>query len=457
MKLVKQKAKQRTDFFSRLTNFSLQWGIVAIFVVAPFYAPLTVWLASHVQHFDFLKIWKEIALTALGVILLIFSVAHYKQIKSLFRDKLFLSFFMYICLTLVVGAFDLLSGRVARDAVIYGLLINVRLIGFFALTFLSVVFKELHLRFSWRKLVFIPAGLVIIFGLLQLTVLPKDVLTHIGYSKNTIVPYQTVDNRPDFVRVQSTLRGPNPLGAYLTLIIILATCSLLADKKARHRKQWALFIIAAGVVLFGTYSRSAWVGLALGFATILFARYRQKFSRGFLIACTVLGVVAFGTLFGLRHNYAVENVLFHSSQRSSSAESSNEQRTRGLEGGSRDVLNQPLGGGIGSAGPASRRNVGKPARIAENYFLQIGQEVGIIGLGLFLVINIILLARFWDQRTTVLGLGMLASLVGLTFINFVSHAWTDDTLAYVWWGLAGIALAQPVILNKKRKQNEMRT
>ena len=23
----------------------------------------------------------------------------------------------------------------------------------------------------------------------------------------------------------------------------------------------------------------------------------------------------------------------------------------------------------------------------------------------------------------------------------LSHAWTDDTLAYVWWGLAGIAMA----------------
>jgi len=37
---------------------------------------------------------------------------------------------------------------------------------------------------------------------------------------------------------------------------------------------------------------------------------------------------------------------------------------------------------------------------------------------------------------------LLASLIGLIFVNLVSHAWADDTLAYVWWGLAGIALSQ---------------
>jgi hypothetical protein len=31
----------------------------------------------------------------------------------------------------------------------------------------------------------------------------------------------------------------------------------------------------------------------------------------------------------------------------------------------------------------------------------------------------------------------------LTVVNLLSHAWADDTLTYVWWGLAGIAMAQP--------------
>jgi hypothetical protein len=42
-----------------------------------------------------------------------------------------------------------------------------------------------------------------------------------------------------------------------------------------------------------------------------------------------------------------------------------------------------------------------------------------------------------------LALVLFASLIGITVVNLLSHAWTDDTLAYVWWGFAGIALAAP--------------
>jgi hypothetical protein len=37
-------------------------------------------------------------------------------------------------------------------------------------------------------------------------------------------------------------------------------------------------------------------------------------------------------------------------------------------------------------------------------------------------------------------LSLLASLIGISFVNLLSHAWADDTLAYLWWGLAGIAI-----------------
>jgi hypothetical protein len=42
----------------------------------------------------------------------------------------------------------------------------------------------------------------------------------------------------------------------------------------------------------------------------------------------------------------------------------------------------------------------------------------------------------------------LASLIGISVINLVSHAWMDDTLSLLWWGLAGIALAPAIIKGK---------
>jgi hypothetical protein len=49
----------------------------------------------------------------------------------------------------------------------------------------------------------------------------------------------------------------------------------------------------------------------------------------------------------------------------------------------------------------------------------------------------------WTRRADPLALSLLAALAGLTVVNLLSHAWADDTLTYVWWGLAGIAMAQP--------------
>ena len=104
------------------------------------------------------------------------------------------------------------------------------------------------------------------------------------------------------------------------------------------------------------------------------------------------------------------------------------------------MLREPLGQGPGTAGPASFRN-DNPARISENYFIQIGQEVGILGLLLFVAINIGIARELWVRRDQLLSLVLLTSLAGLTLVNLISHAWADDTLGLIFWGLAGIAIA----------------
>ncbi len=109
-----------------------------------------------------------------------------------------------------------------------------------------------------------------------------------------------------------------------------------------------------------------------------------------------------------------------------------------------DVLSEPLGRGIGTAGPASVYN--RPAgetRIADNYFVQITQEMGWAGLILFMSIYALVAKGLWLRRKDNLALALLVSLIGLSAVNLFSHAWTDDTLAYIWFGLAGIALAKP--------------
>lgn len=408
----------------------LIWGIGAIIVIAPFYAPLTVWAASGIQHFDFLKIWKEIALSALAVILLSLMMSSKTLWTEVVKNRLLVLMGIYALLLILVGAHDLISHNVADKAVIYGWLIDIRPVGFFALVYLSFAGNRGDTNnFPWKRLVLIPASLVVVFGLLQFTVLPKDILTHIGYGKATILPYQTVDNQSNFARVQSTLRGPNPLGAYLVLIITMIA-SLTIRAKGRHKLAFGIFGVGSLIVLFGTYSRSAEVGLVLSLAVLLIA-YQKRFIRRrtvFFLTAGLLFVVG-ASLVALRQNYTAQNLIFHSSQKSSSSVSSNAERTSALENGALDVIHHPFGGGVGSAGPASLRN-DHPARIAEDYYLQIGQEVGVLGMLLFIAINILVGFELWKLRDQMLPRILLASLVGLTFINLVSHAWADDTISY---------------------------
>lgn len=439
----------------------LGWGVGGIFIIAPFYAPITVVLAGRLQHFDLLRIWKEIALTGIGLIVLYFLISCLDQTVRIVKERLFQLIIAYSLLLVSIAVYDVTSRRIATPAVIYGLMIHLRLVGFFMVVYLAFRTKQLNKRFVWWKFVMIPAVLVIGFGVLQMTILPDDALKHIGYSKQTIVPFQTVDNRPDFARIQSTLRGPNPLGAYLLVIITLVASFLLNERKANRRKWLLAYLLAGAVVLLGTYSRSAVLG-TLASITVLFIvqqKYRPKWlNKSFVLGvCVVLAVSMGGILYIFRDSYVVDTVILHSSDKSTSVESSNSQRSKALKGAVNDVLENPLGSGVGSAGPASLRNTKNQGKLAENFFLQIGQEVGWLGMGLFIAICVVIGARLYALRTTTLALALFASFIGLTLVNMLSHAWSDDTLAYIWWGLAGIALAhnaaQPDTIDKKRKHD----
>jgi hypothetical protein len=196
------------------------------------------------------------------------------------------------------------------------------------------------------------------------------------------------------------------------------------------------------VVLFFTFSRSSWVGALLSVVTLLFLSRLSAQSQKIALA-TAAGaiVVAAGLGLAFHNDMHFENFVLHTQSHSAAPTSSDQGHFTALKAGLHDLIHQPLGDGPGTAGPASVYNTGHPTRIAENYFIQVGQETGWLGLLLFLLINIGVGALLYVRRSDPLALSLFASLIGLTFINLLSHAWADDTLAYVWWGLAGIALA----------------
>jgi hypothetical protein len=420
--------------------------ISIIFILLPFHAFLTVWAASIFGHYTAIRLWKEVlmAVALLGVLyLLIFDrkVRHHTL-----RRKLTWLILAYIAVQLGWGLWTWHVGDVTLKAMAYGVLLNSRFLLFFLLGWAIAIRTERFER-RWPKLMLWPAVLVVLFGLLQVFVFPVDFLRHFGYGPDTIAPYETINNNFDFIRYMSTLRGANPLGAYL-LIPISALVVLLV----RYPRSWnwtkGLLLAGSLAMLVFSFSRSAWLGAVLSIATASvlasksawWRRHQRWLWSG---AAAMLTVLIIGAV-TLQNNSHFQNFIFHTQDNSAVAESSNDGHEVALREGIRDLESEPFGHGPGTAGPASVYNNGE-ARIAENYYIQLAQEAGWPALILFVTIVGAVAYLLWTRRQTTLALSLLAALVGISFVNLLSHAWTDDTIAYIWWGLAGLAIGTPVL------------
>ena len=196
-----------------------EWGLYAVLFLIVLHAPVIVGLGSLLPDFATpIKAWKELALGVLAILAVIMATRRglWRQLSKSRLLQLCLGFIvLHLVLALALG------GEVS--SVVVGLIIDLRFIGMFMLMYLLVVLQP---KATTRMLgvVAAGAGVVLGFGLLQITVLPDDLLSGIGYSRQTITPYTTIDSNPDYVRINSTLRGPNPLGA---LAVVYGTLALV--------------------------------------------------------------------------------------------------------------------------------------------------------------------------------------------------------------------------------------
>lgn len=415
----------------------LSWWLAAILVLLPFHAFFTTWLGSNFQHLDAWRIWKEVAIVMALPFTLWLCLKKSELRRWLKTDWLVRLCLLYASLFLSAGLWALYQHHVNQAALIYGWLSDLRYFGLM-LIIMAVVAVDDFLRRHWVRIMLGSSLIVVIFGLLQRFALSYDFLHHFGYGPKTIPAYQTVDQKLEYRRVQSTLRGANPLGAYLVLILTVA-----ASQWHRRQLRWLVGgLMLGGLMVLGfTYSRSAWLALLPAVGLVLWWQYNNpKLHRLILLGLAAVLVAGGTSLLLARQDRVLQNTFFHTDSTSLSPQSSNAGRAAALEAGLRDVWHEPLGRGPGTAGPASTRN-NHPGRIAENYYIQIAQEVGWLGLGLFIAINLLIVIRLWRQRTDPLVQVLLAGWLGLSLVNLVSHAWADDTLGLLFFGLVGIALA----------------
>lgn len=434
----------------------MAWTALAILMLLPFHAFLTAWAASHVGYFDQVRVWKEVIIFFLAAA----SVALLTKDKTLrqqfFGSKLTILIALYLALGILRTAYGYNEGITNLESAAYGMIGAFRYLVFFLVVWITASRSTILQRW-WPFAVIAPATIVVLFGLLQQFVLDRNFLTHFGYGPDTIPAYQSIDQKTEYMRAQSTLRGPNPLGAYLVLIITVLTGIFYKFKS--YRFSFGFMLVASSFLLFFSYSRSAWIGLAVSLATWVLLAIKDKKVLNYLLITTLAGAVIMSvSIVSLSNNDYIQNTIFHTDEMSQSTTSSNSVRAQAINDGLKDVFAHPLGQGLGSAGPASAR--GSAPKIAENYYIQVAQEVGVFGLVLYLAITAGVGYRLFQRRSQLLAQVLLASLVGISVINLISHAWMDDTLGLMWWGLAGIALAttaSPAIIKGKHHEKQTKS
>ncbi len=305
--------------------------------------------------------------------------------------------------------------------------------------------------------VFGSALVVLSFGIIQYTVLPNNTLTHVGYTRtNGVLPAFFIDDKPDLERAMSTLRDPNSYGSYLIIIGLLAIALLM--NKPKMRRLAVGFVALSLLNLWFSFSRSAWIGFIAALSVLLFFAIRDRVDIDPKVLKRLLATGAIGLtvmIFAgimLRNTYFIQNVVFHADE-STVLEDPNELRVRFWRESLQDIKSDPLGSGPGTAGLASIRNNVQGTELNENYYLQIASEVGVLGLGLFLaIISVVGYRLFRSAPSDWLALALLASLVGLLITNFLVHIWSNEVVAYTWWGLTSMLVFRPAFSNSDNKK-----
>lgn len=330
-----------------------------------------------------------------------------------------------------------------KRAAILGLTYNMRVPLFALLGFGAYLLYPFKFAFSSvMKLVLGISTIVAALGVLQL-MLPNNFLTHFGYSLDRgVMPSFAIDSNPLFPRIMATLREPNALGAYL-IVPSVALGVLLIKVHNRNKRllvSGALLLHLLALVL--TQSRSAWIGLLLAVVIAFLWQYRQWFMqlvRRFWYVALAVVLLGVSSVILLRDSHFIQAYVIHTSSAHTSELDSNELHwifvKKGLEG----IARQPWGHGPGTAGLASIQNP-KGSFLTENYFVQIGYEVGVVGLALFVAINAYLYQLMW-RRHDRWSVVLLASFWAYVLTNMLLHTWSNEAVAAQWWILAGLAAA----------------
>lgn len=422
----------------------LFWAALALFIYMPFHIFLSQWLSTYTGG---LELWKgaKDAFTALLTAALIGSVMWTRK-----YTRLYLSFLAIALVYLVLHLILLFATDQPYDTGLLATVYNNRLIWYLLIGYsLALLVPRLAQPRTVTKVFLIVSSVVCVIALAQ-WVLPKDIMTHFGYSVDRgVKPMFYIDDKLDFPRVFSTIRDPNSLGAFLIIGSTLSLLGLLRFWQTSKRMLFTGLTLLHGLIIFLTFSRSAFIGAFIANLTALVFVFRERLLTLFKRYAVLLAVatVMFGVGFvAARDHYVVQNVVLHSDE-STVLDDPNELRVKLFQTSVEGVADDPEGHGPGTAGLVSTRLPN--GLLTENYYLQIAYEVGLVGLIIFLALLYLILRELWQRRDRLVAQALLASFAGLAFMSLLIHTWSNEAVALAWFMMAGLMIGQPVKTSKK--------
>ncbi len=414
------------------------YGVIALLVYMPFHIFLSQWLSVFTGGLTTWKIGKDV-FTIFLTLICILMVWRSGKFKNTPYIKI-------IGLSFLYGLFHvftyLFNRHTTLSVAILGTVYNNRLLWFLIIGMSAALLfpKEIYTS-KVLKLAVCISTIVCLIGIAQYF-LPKDILTHFGYSiARGVKPNFYIDDKLDFPRIMSTLRDPNSLGAYLILPITLLTYVLIKNRD-KQKYMFVIGLLAIHVLaLFLTFSRSAWAASLISVVIIVAATYKTlvlSSLRRFWIPLGLALILLIGLVVIYRHNYVIQNVIVHSDKSTKAKYDSNGYHIEFVKEGLIGIKNKPLGHGPGTAGIVSIQNK-NGGLLTENYYVQIGYEIGVIGLLLFIYINVYLYTRLMNTHDYY-SVIILSAFWGYLFMNMLLHTWSNEAVAAQWWILAGVLL-----------------
>jgi O-antigen ligase len=237
-------------------------------------------------------------------------------------------------------------------------------------------------------------------------------LGRLGYPTGSGV-LRYVEDNPDLpLRAISTSTDPNVLGGLLILITTLTAAQLFSSVPILPRAAVAVMVIVDALCLYLTYSRGSMLGLAVGVGVLAVVRYRKIIPL--VVVAAILLLLLPQTQAYIQH--FVEGLRVQ------------DLATQMRLGEYKDAL--ILIGrypwiGVGFVGtPEGSLYIG-----VSNVYLLIAEEMGLVGLGSFLVI---LALFFWTARRAwpkvrgcrgfeAIFLGLVGSLAGILVGGLLDH------------------------------------